>query len=510
LSPSRTIPGTEPALKSPDAGQTMELLWSQVRQRGDLPGFSKAVSGIIDAMCGTDNREYSMTQTVLSDPALTQKVLRLANSAMYSVFGQGINTISKAVIVLGTETIGHLALGLKLIDGLSSASSDSPNARSEMEIALLAGHIARQVAASAGMRDAEEAVVCSMLHPLGRMMVTFYLPEQWHKLQEHRAATGADYEQAARDVLGLELQDVGRLAAQQWGLPKRLINTLKDIPPVPVAEPLDHADWLAAVSTLSSRCAVAISTGDGSETGELLRLASDYAEMLGLAAGDVLAAVDAAKNIAAEEDLMVLRPARRAELDPKVEAQRQSGKPPDAAAILERGVADVRDASPNANSGQLITMALEAIYQGLGFGRTIAFLRDQERSQYAARMWFGEGVKELLPRLIFDDAYQPDVFHAALASDKIIFVEHAQDRSFMNKVPRWWKEAMPEVRSFVVLPLTVNRLPVGFVYGDWNLAMPAAKIESTEIAALNELRSLLMLAMEQRRRLEPLWARRML
>src|SRR5262245_51432337 len=106
--------------ESVNAGKTMELLWSRVRERGDLPGFSKAVSTIISAMHSDDDSEFNMTSTVLQDPALTQKVLRLANSAMYSVFGQDINTVSKAVIVLGTESIGHLALGLKLIEGLSA------------------------------------------------------------------------------------------------------------------------------------------------------------------------------------------------------------------------------------------------------------------------------------------------------------------------------------------------------------------------------------------------------
>ena len=119
------------------AEKTMELLWLRVRQRGDLPGFSKVISAIVGAMRGDDEGEFNMTRTVLSDPALTQKVLRLANSAMYSVFGQGISTVSKAVIVLGTETIGHLALGLKLVDGLTAASGDSPSARDEMEKAII-------------------------------------------------------------------------------------------------------------------------------------------------------------------------------------------------------------------------------------------------------------------------------------------------------------------------------------------------------------------------------------
>ncbi len=498
-----------PALKAVPSSpeKTMELLWSRVRQRGDLPGFSKVVSAIIGAMRGDDDREFSMTKTVLQDPALTQKVLRLANSAMYSVFGQGINTVSKAVIVLGTEAIGHLALGLKLVDGLSAASAESANARAEMEKAVLAGHIARQVASTASTRDAEEAVVCSMLHSLGRMMTAFYLSDRWQAVQAHAAAIGVDENQAACEILGLGLDDIGRQAAQQWGLPAGLVETLQDMPPKPVGEPLDHKDWLAAVSTLSSRCAEALSAHNVDAEQELSRLADSYADMLGLEVSQVLAAVDSAQRTAADEDSVVVRPVKRTSPE---KASPLLGKPADAAAILARGVSDMRGALASANFSQLMSMALETVYQGLQFSRTLAFLRNQEQSQYVATMCLGEGAQELMPRLAFSDAYQPDVFHAALANDKMIFVENAQDPAFVNKVPRWWKEALPAVRSFMVLPLTVNRHPVGFIYGDWDMVKPHSRIEQAEIPALNELRTLVTRALEQRRSAEPSWARTIL
>ena len=104
---------------------TLDLLWERIRRRGDMPGFTKAITAILGAMRGEDEREFSMTQTVLTDPVLTQKVLRLANSGMYAAFGQRVNTVSKAVMVLGTEAIGHLALGLKLVEELTSSSAGS-------------------------------------------------------------------------------------------------------------------------------------------------------------------------------------------------------------------------------------------------------------------------------------------------------------------------------------------------------------------------------------------------
>ena len=170
--------------RSPKADATLALLWERIRRRGDMPGFTKAINAILASMRGEDERDFSMTQTVLSDPVLTQKVLRLANSGMYSAFGQRINTVSKAILVLGTEAIGHLALGLKLIEELSKSTPDSLQAHIEMEKAVLAGMVAHQVAAEAATRDPEEAVVCSILHSLGRMMVTFYLPEHWTLMQQ--------------------------------------------------------------------------------------------------------------------------------------------------------------------------------------------------------------------------------------------------------------------------------------------------------------------------------------
>src|SRR3978361_317601 len=110
-------PATPP---SPDA--TLALLWERVRRQGDMPGFTRAIHTILGAMRGEDEHEFDMAQTVLTDPVLTQKVLRLANSGMYSAFGQRVTTVTKAILVLGTDAIGHLALGLKLIEELSGAS----------------------------------------------------------------------------------------------------------------------------------------------------------------------------------------------------------------------------------------------------------------------------------------------------------------------------------------------------------------------------------------------------
>ncbi|MBC7502726.1 MAG: HDOD domain-containing protein [Herminiimonas sp.] len=489
------------------ADRTLELLWSRIRQRGNLPGFSKVVSAVLGAMRGDDDREFSMTKTVLSDPALTQRVLRLANSAMYSVFGQGINTVSKAVIVLGTESIGHLALGLKLIDGLSSASSDSDSARDEMEKAVFAGHIARQVTATASARDVEEAVVCSMLHSLGRMMTAFYLPDQWAIIQAQTAATGEEESEVAQHVLGIGLVELGRCIAERWGLPAELVRTMHDFPPKEVGEPLNHEEWLAAVSTMSSSCAQILCNDGPTAAADISMIAANYADMLGMETAQLMAAVEGAKSTASEEAVFN-RPRKALGVgNPAIAAIPISptGKPPDAAVLLARGASDMRGALAAASSAQMVAMALETVFKGLGLSRAVAFFRNQEQAQYQARLCFGEGMQDLLPRLIFSDAYQPDVFHAALANDKMIFIENAKAPAFVAKLPRWWRDNLPSARSFLVLPVTINRKPVGFIYGDWDESLPPSKIAPGEVPPLDEIRAMVATAIEQRHRHDPPW-----
>lgn len=472
----------------PDPDATLDLLWECIRQRGDLPGFTKAISAVLGAMHGEEEQEFNMTQTVMSDPALTQKVLRLANSAMYSAFGQSIGTVSKAVMVLGTQTIGHLALSSRLIDELSASAPDTLSARLEMEKALLAGDVARQVASSANRHHAEEAVVCSMLHTLGRMMVAFYLPERWSQAQQDSEKTQRHEDLVLQEMLGLSLEQIGRAIAQRWGLPNSLIDSMRKVEPLALSEKVPHAEWLAAISSMTSQCASALCQDDASGDTEIVRLAGAYAGMLGVDTSAVLKAAENAKKTA-ESDLGAVHSTKRSNTEKRSRAKAALAEPA-APGILLQGVIEMRGIVHSATPSQMMTMGLETLYQGLSFRRAIAFLRNVKEARYSARMGFGAGVSALIPQLAFNDAYQPDVFHAALASDRIIFAENAQDPKFAAKLPRWWQHSLSAATGFIIVPLTINRQPVGFIYGDWGDTVPSAKPSPAEFVILNDLRAL--------------------
>jgi HD-like signal output (HDOD) protein len=470
-----------------------------------MPGFTRAINAILASMRGEDERDFSMTQTVLSDPVLTQKVLRLANSGMYSAFGQRISTVSKAVLVLGTEAIGHLALGLKLIEELSKSTPDSLQAHIEMEKAVLAGMVAQQIASRADIRDPEEAVVCSILHSLGRMMVTFYLPERWTLLQEAAgegsgigAADRAE-DRAALDLLGLTLEQVGRATAEHWGLPRNLVAGMRRVEPGERGDAFGHSDWLAALGTMSTQCAESLWDGDEDASAEVAELAASYSAMLGIAPDSIVGAVEQAK-VEAAAGLSIAPLANPPEKRARAAAatrMRDAGNK-----ILKSGVAEMRDAAANATPGQMMSMAIESAYHGLSFTRAFGFLRSRRDGKYSARIGLGDGAKALLPSLVFDDTYEPNVFFAGLGSDRVIFIENARDPKFASKLPGWWKGALGSARCFVVIPLCTHGEPVGFIYGDWDDRFPSVILSQTEFSLLNDLRALVVKSVERRQQLE--------
>ncbi|KAB8044881.1 HDOD domain-containing protein [Janthinobacterium aquaticum] len=479
---------------------TLEQLWSRTRQQGDMPGFAKAISAILGAMRGEDDQQFDMTQTVLSDPVLTHKVLRLANSGMYSAFGQRVNTVSKAVLVLGIDAIGHLALGLKLIEELSQATPDSVSAHVEMEKAVLAGMVAQQVATSAGSLQAEQAVVCSMLHTLGRMMVTFYMPDYWARLQAHGGP--GNEAAAAEDILGLSLPEVGYATAAHWGLPQHLINGMRPLEPVDPAESeeaVSSADWMAGLSTMSARCADLMWHDDEAGAAQVQLLIGSYAGMLGVQAEELSVAVDKAKAMAAA-DLTIAplsKPAERRARQLASTRMRAEGN-----RVLIGGLAELRSALGSAKPGQMVSMALETLHQGFDFSRSVAFVRNHKERQYAARISMGAGMADLQSLMVFADVYEPNVFHAALNSDRVIFIDNARDPKFSAKLPQWWKSTLSDARSFVVVPLSANGHPAGFLYGDWDDSFPPIQLNQTEFNLINDIRAILVQSVEMRHQLE--------
>src|SRR5206468_6146795 len=187
--------------------------------------------------------------------------------------------------------------------------------------------------------------------------------------------------------LGLSLEQLGRAAAEHWNLPRNLIAGMRRVEPGERGDGFGHDDWLAALGTMSSRCAESLWHGDEAGADEVRQLAASFAPMLGIAADSIVSAVETAQEEAAA-DLSIAPlanpPEKRVHLAAATRMREAGNR------VLTNGVAEMRDAS-DATPGQMMSMAIETAYHGLSFTRAFGFLRSRRDNRYSARIGLGDG-----------------------------------------------------------------------------------------------------------------------
>ncbi len=116
----------------------------------------------------TQANASELAKSVLRDPSVSAKVLKIANSVNFNLNNVAINTISRAVIVLGFDTIQSIALSVALLDSVGNCA---PREQLLVEIAqsFHAAHQAEQIAKKSGDPHPEEIFIAALLNRLGDM-----------------------------------------------------------------------------------------------------------------------------------------------------------------------------------------------------------------------------------------------------------------------------------------------------------------------------------------------------
>ncbi|MBK7493303.1 MAG: HDOD domain-containing protein [Nitrosomonas sp.] len=462
--------------------QFLALLTKRMNEKGDFPAFAKSVQQLDELMHDQNKNIADIARVILNDFTLTQKVIRLANSAMYSGMGGEITTITQAAVVLGIDTIAHITLSIRFIDTLSASAPASDEARRELAQAMLAGSIVRNVVTKLNMVNGEEAVVCALLHHLGRLMLIFYFPEEWsqiHKIAQNDAMSEND---AALRVIGISIDEMSQEIARNWHLPKKISHCMISSATFTEISIPGSSDWLKVMANFAS--GVALLLAQQCNADDLKQYVSRYCESLLISTEDLAESIDLAQQMAAE-------------FPGNPESGKSIGKPYDSRERLAVSIRELRMAlAQGIDFNVALSMMLESLYASMGFNRVVTFFRDA--GMLKAKVGFGSGVPEVLPGLIFPEAYAADVFHLSLANKADVFIQDVASTQSSSSIPAWLRETLPDVDAFILLPLIFNGKAIGLIYADWCMGT-TNQIEPSEFTSMGMLRDYLMRALIKRK-----------
>ena len=507
---------------------TTEFLLQRMRTKRDFPAISGVISEINQIVSSESRSTSQLTSAILKDLALTNKILRVVNTAAFGQYGGAINTISKAVVILGFEIVRNIATSLIMIELLQN-QPQAEQMKEEIIKGLLAGVVAAQLSTDHDVRNTEEVLVCSMFHSLGKMLSTYYFYEESQEI-ERLVRQGESEGAAAIGVLGISYSDLGMSVARGWKFPPRLLTGMRQLPGGKVPAPKGELDQLTATINLAyDLCDISASTDIRSKQKRLDELSKRYENAGNITSHTLSGALDTGlAEISQRAGILgvnltgstLLARAHQwngrspthtpDEKEDELEGMtrldqtvaQQHGKdesialPLDPDAILSAGIQDAMNSMiGDFNLNDILQMVLETMHRGMRFNRTLIMIRNNKLGEMVAKFGIGDEINELIPRFRFPLHSVQDVFHLSIEKGLDISIADIYALNIADKIPDWYRDAA-NAPCFVLLPLMLNGKAIGLFYASM-LEANSLNMTQQQLSLLRTLRNQAVLAIKQ-------------
>ena len=286
---------TQPAHGSD--GRVQQLV-EEIRGRGDFPAAAQVIQRLQASVRREHCTSLEVARTILQDPGLSSKVLRIVNSAFYNPRGNPVSTISRAVFLLGFETIRDLASGILLMDQFARAGGSTRRIRDELRRSLLCGLVAQKVSAQVGYASPEEAYLLGLFANWGVLALAAYFPEQLDAARRLEGDSRGSLARAVREVTGVTPDELAAAILEGWQFPATYGDYFRHPHPRDRASIVGGAAKLAAVVDLAADW-VARTADDGPAAGA--EVAQRFASLFDLPAERFATATAAALKAFAEQ-----------------------------------------------------------------------------------------------------------------------------------------------------------------------------------------------------------------
>jgi HD-like signal output (HDOD) protein len=225
------------------AAETLEPLDMDRLAAGDLALGAKpeVLSLLAQAMENPSASALEVADIIQNDPGLTAKLLKMVNSALYG-FPQRIDTISRAVTVIGVQQLSALALGVTVMDMFKDIPGNLLDVGRFWRHCLACACGSRVLASALGLPNTERFFVAGLLHDVGLLLLILHAPAHVRQVLASMRENGEEFIAAERAILGADHAMVGGALLSGWKLPPSLVAAVEwHHAPLAAANPRDAA-----------------------------------------------------------------------------------------------------------------------------------------------------------------------------------------------------------------------------------------------------------------------------
>jgi len=182
-----------------------------------MPSVLKRLSSVIEKPRITI---VEISAFISNDPALTTKVLKMVNSAIYGFPGR-IASVSHATMLLGLNVIKGLLLGVSVFELMQKTMSGL------YEHSLACAIASRIIAQKKNLKEPEEVSVAGLLHDIGKVILTLEFAQEYENAMKEAQEKKISIYEAEKNQFNASHADVGGWLAEKWRFPNNLIEVIE-------------------------------------------------------------------------------------------------------------------------------------------------------------------------------------------------------------------------------------------------------------------------------------------
>tara|TARA_R110002111_G_scaffold39141_4_gene74056 strand:- start:829 stop:1713 length:885 start_codon:yes stop_codon:yes gene_type:complete len=192
----------------------------------DLVPLPKAYLRVQELVNDPDSSLDDVTKVIVNDTALTSRILRIANSA-YMALAAKVETVNRAVQVLGLNQVHDLALAGAAVGSLTKIQSPSLHISDYWRRSVYCAVVARTICKEGRFGSPERLFVAGLLHDTGTLVFAYRQPDLYTELLTEAVANGRSFAAIQQQHLGFTYADIGLALLESWQLPDGITNPIR-------------------------------------------------------------------------------------------------------------------------------------------------------------------------------------------------------------------------------------------------------------------------------------------
>ena len=403
-------------------------------------------------------------RSIMHDNALTSRILRVANSAIYNKGISPVTTVSRAAVVLGFDTIRNICITAKLLSSLLESKNLAPSVYQRllklMAQAFQAAMLAKMMLDGYDEELQEEAFIAALLYHLGESAFWSTGAELAEELDSALSAESdaGNRLNLVREALGASFNQLSQGLARSWGLGELLCKSLSN--------PDERTPEIRSIF-LANKLSEALA-GAALKPEELERRLKQAADMLKLDTdefrGRVLRCSNATVKLAEAYGAKVLIEylPDTDQLLPQERVAEVVVREANLAFQLKKLRELTGYAVEKTDFNKVVTTALEGILEGIGLDRCAVLLLSPSRRMLQPRIALGDGAEEMKNDFILELEGRGTLLRDCIENQKLAWQGEGADKAVLGeqlarKVP---------ASGFMLAPLKVDNKVIGVYYAD--------------------------------------------